>query len=60
MRIYFVSNGLQSDFMNRRFLNIIHKMVRIPQQYLSAGLVYKQGRTLKLVNPKHEDCASIQ
>ena len=26
---YFVNNGLQSASMNRRFLNIIHKMVQI-------------------------------
>ena len=29
---YFVNNGLQSAFMNKRFLNIIHKIVHILQQ----------------------------
>ena len=29
---YFVINGLQSAFINRRFSNIIHKMVQILQQ----------------------------
>ena len=29
---YFVNNDLQSASMNRRFLNIIHKMVQILQQ----------------------------
>ena len=55
---YFVNNGLQSASMNRRVLNIIHKMVQIPQQSVVIGS--KQGGTLKPVNPKHEDWASIQ
>ena len=29
---YFVNNGLQGASMNKRFLNIIHKMVQIIQQ----------------------------
>ena len=29
---YFVNNGLQSASMNRRFLNIIHKIVKILQK----------------------------
>ena len=55
---YFVNNGLQSASVNRRVLNIIHKMVQIPQQSVVIGS--KQGGTLKPVNPKHEDWASIQ
>ena len=37
--------------MNRYFLNIIHKMKQV--------LGSKHGETLKLVNPKHEEWASI-
>ena len=29
---YLVNNGLQNGSMNRRFLNIVHKMVQILQQ----------------------------
>ena len=28
---YFIDNGLQSASMNRRFLNIIHKLVQVLQ-----------------------------
>ena len=48
---YFVNNGLQRFFMNRSFLNIIHKMVISGSQ---------QKGTLKLVNPKHEGWASTR
>ena len=53
-----VNNGLRSASMNRCILNIIRKMVQILQEFLVLGR--KQGGTLKLVNHKHEDWASIQ
>ena len=41
---YFVNNGLQSSSINRRFLNVIHKMVQILQIYWSFQEVNKGGR----------------
>ena len=40
---YFVNNGLQSASMNKRFLNIIHKMVQILQQFISRFRVSTRG-----------------
>ena len=59
---YIVNNSVQSASMNRCFLNIIHKIkwYNLYNSYLLAVLGSKQGGTLKLVNPKYEDWASIQ
>ena len=56
----FVNNGLQSASMTRRFWISYIKWYKFYKNNLSVVFRSKQGGTLKLVNPKHEDWASIQ
>ena len=58
-RAYFVNNCLQSATMNRRFWISYRKWYKFCNNNLSFVLGSKGG-TLKLVNPKQEDWASIQ
>ena len=53
---YFVNNGLQSASMKISYI----KWYNFYNKNLSVVLGSKQGRTLKIVNPKHEDWALIQ
>ena len=57
---YFVNNGPKCALMKRRFWIPYIKWYKFYSNNLSVVLESKQRERLKLVNPKHEDWASIQ
>ena len=51
----FVNNGLQSAPINRRFFNIIHKMVQILQQEFVCRFTESTREDTETREPKHKD-----
>ena len=57
---YFVNNDLRSASMNTRFFEYHVKWYKLYNNNLFVVLGSKLEGTLQIVNPKHEDWASIQ